>query len=484
VWQWNIQNVTGNFQGGNFDNIYPETSLGANPAGAPGPYSPWPGTGVGGFICRPSSGNCTYRGAFPPTSAIQTAGTGSTFFYYYLVVHDTTASLVTNPFLIYEWKTTGSDAPVIPWARWANGADTITYDLIRTESNPVVFTGGAGSGGVPYSDGTSPNNGCPGLTVAACGSVVLGQAQCAGFVCSFTDNSTVATSNYPISIGTWQTQQIEMVPASYATDQTPLFSDNEPVFPIAAFGNTGNPTIILPFCDGLGLPTPGGGFDLCTGVHTTPNNSTVAQTALLLPDGAASGGSFPSIVKGRLVFTQTSVAQSPHHIITLVDSKGNHTKSVLGYRPTADTADCYLGVDQSGGGAVNQSGLSMGCQKSISQYINNVGDNINFLTRLTSTGMQFATPVSFQPFTATLGTSPITSGTCASTVTVAVTGTTTASVVHWDFATTPVGVTGYGTGSLVINTWATSNNANFSVCNPTGGSITPGSMNLNFRVIN
>lgn len=86
--------------------------------------------------------------------------------------------------------------------------------------------------------------------------------------------------------------------------------------------------------------------------------------------------------------------------------------------------------------------------------------------------------------TATLATGLLTTGTCAAAVTVAVTGTGAGSVVNWDYATDPSGVVGYGSsGGLTVTAYGTAGNANFRVCNPTAGSITPGAMNLNFRVI-
>jgi hypothetical protein len=95
-----------------------------------------------------------------------------------------------------------------------------------------------------------------------------------------------------------------------------------------------------------------------------------------------------------------------------------------------------------------------------------------------------ANPVKLAPFTATLATGLLTTGTCAAAVTVAVTGAATTSVVSWDYASDPSGVVGYGSsGGLTVTAYATSGNANFRLCNPTAGSITPGAMTLNFRII-
>jgi hypothetical protein len=88
--------------------------------------------------------------------------------------------------------------------------------------------------------------------------------------------------------------------------------------------------------------------------------------------------------------------------------------------------------------------------------------------------------------TATLGTSAIGSGACATTVTVAGTGIATTDDIIADFNASPLGVIGYtasASGMLTIIKWPTSGNVNFAVCNNTGSSITPGAVTLNWRVV-
>ena len=476
AWQWNVHG--GPYRGAEFENIYAETSVAGNPAS--GALSPWPGTGIAGFICKTSTaGTCTYKGEFAPLNSVNPiqkagAGGGSTF-YYYLIVHDTTASVQTGPILIYQWNSTGSDSPVIPWARWANAADRITYDLIRTTQIPNGMS--LSTGGVPYAGG------CGGGSTTACGYVgSLGMSQCPGFVCTYTDSASTNTTNYTGSMaGTWSSQQLEFFPATYGTTNIPLLADREPTYPVVSTGSNGDPAVIANWCAAYGIAVPGGGFDLCS--HSTAG--IVARTATLLADGGpTTGGPFPGITKGRLNFTQISIYQSPHHIITLVDSNGNHTKSLETYRPLADTADSYIGIDQPASRAISQTGISYGAPVSHSFYINNVGDNKSWKFRITGSLISMAEPVAMVPFTATLGTGAITAGACAPTVTVAATGTTTSSVVTWSYASSPVGVSGYAAGGLTVSAWPTAGNANFALCNPTGGTVTPGRMTLNFRVVN
>lgn len=88
--------------------------------------------------------------------------------------------------------------------------------------------------------------------------------------------------------------------------------------------------------------------------------------------------------------------------------------------------------------------------------------------------------------TAALGTSAISSGSCASVVTVSAVGTLTTDNISADFNADPTGVTGYSpsaSGMLTIIKYPTADNVNFKVCNNTSASITPGAITLNWRVL-
>jgi hypothetical protein len=88
--------------------------------------------------------------------------------------------------------------------------------------------------------------------------------------------------------------------------------------------------------------------------------------------------------------------------------------------------------------------------------------------------------------TATLGTSLIGSGACATVVTVAATGVLTSDVIQWTPNADISGVTGYApvtTGALSIYPYPTADNINFKTCNPTASGITPGAVTLNWRVV-
>jgi len=83
------------------------------------------------------------------------------------------------------------------------------------------------------------------------------------------------------------------------------------------------------------------------------------------------------------------------------------------------------------------------------------------------------------------GSTAITSGACASTVTVSASGVVTTDSIVYTPNVDPQGVTGYSasaSGSLYIWAYPTSGNVNFEVCNNTGSSITPSALTLNWRV--
>lgn len=85
-----------------------------------------------------------------------------------------------------------------------------------------------------------------------------------------------------------------------------------------------------------------------------------------------------------------------------------------------------------------------------------------------------------------MGTGAISSAACATVVTATATGTATTDVLTASFNGDPTAVTGYvpaTAGMLTIISYPTLNTANFKVCNNTSGSITPGAITLNWRVV-
>jgi hypothetical protein len=84
-----------------------------------------------------------------------------------------------------------------------------------------------------------------------------------------------------------------------------------------------------------------------------------------------------------------------------------------------------------------------------------------------------------------LGTSPISSATCALT-SVTATGLLTSDVIITTFNSDPTGTTGFipsTSGILTVIIYPTANTINIKVCNNTSSSITPGSVTVNLKVI-
>lgn len=88
--------------------------------------------------------------------------------------------------------------------------------------------------------------------------------------------------------------------------------------------------------------------------------------------------------------------------------------------------------------------------------------------------------------TSSLGTSAIGSGACATVVTTTATGVASTDAIQWNPNASIKAVTGYvpsTSGGLSIAGYPTAGNVNWDVCNWSAGSITPGAVTLNWRVV-
>lgn len=73
----------------------------------------------------------------------------------------------------------------------------------------------------------------------------------------------------------------------------------------------------------------------------------------------------------------------------------------------------------------------------------------------------------------------------ASATTATATGAATTDAFSINYASDPTGITGYGggtAGGITIRAWTTANTFNFKRCNETTASITPGALNINWRI--
>ena len=404
--------------------------------------------------------------------------TGSNYAYsYYIVANDCPSGATcpsptpytsrSSPMQILNWLSTGNDLIPVTWPRVTNGTDSVSYDVIRMASPNGVGTA------YPYIGG------CGGGAFGACGSAnntVI--PQCAGLVCTFQDNGGHSTLSYTIPQGNYS-GGLEFWPGSIVAVNKSVITDVEAANTVGV-GLTGNPIQVAGKCTDYGTASPGG-YTAC--LASLSQQDVANQSATILTDGEVAGGGM-SLSKGRLNFSSTTASEfGPHHIITLVDSQPALTQATWGYRPSAGVNDTWIGTDGPTGGFFPYNApLAFGSPVQISSYIGAVGNpNTDTpLERLTSSTKTFNVPIQTPGASIALSTTSISANSC-SVRTTTMSGLATTSVVKWSFASTPIGVTGYGTGALQISTFATTNTANVVVCNITGTAITPGSMTLNLR---
>jgi hypothetical protein len=85
--------------------------------------------------------------------------------------------------------------------------------------------------------------------------------------------------------------------------------------------------------------------------------------------------------------------------------------------------------------------------------------------------------------TASVGANTCTTNGTGGAFPLTVVGVLTTSTISWSFATTPVGVTGYGTGVITNYFWpSAANTISVTQCNTTAGAVTPGAINVNIKV--
>lgn len=162
----------------------------------------------------------------------------------------------------------------------------------------------------------------------------------------------------------------------------------------------------------------------------------------------------------------------------------------IGVNTTSGVGGCvHYGV-----GALSLDYAAIDITREISNGCTIQDDNVNQASggRTLGTGdtpshrrVPFYTPSQGQKVTLALATAAIGAHTCAAAQTATLTGVLPTSTIKWSFASTPIGVTGYGdatTPFLTVTTFATANTANVVVCNVSGAAITPGAITVNLGV--
>lgn len=351
----------------NLSSVYEEEDGYCNPLG----------TGSAGLIVE---GGQAITSASPSAGLLPMyANTGLIQFYYYVVVHS--SKLGTSPaYLAGSAATNGSGQIKVLWNQVGNSG-VITYDLLRI----------AGDGGA---DMAAPNGTGP-FAVA----VNLLASSCSNQVCTAIDNAGTTPSFYTVAENTPYWPSLRLWPGSViltsASDTVNSGGGNPTAYYtdqlqrgiyINSAGNS-YPSVFAQECN------PQGSWSSiwmqCVGGNSV-GNDWPAVTATLLQESSSGGA--PGGLKGRLIFELPPGAEvGPTEVITLSDANPDKTLATPGNRPSWDPNDSFIGYD--GGYFPGQMQISFGSPVSISRYIGNPGDGINYLERLTATLERYRVPI-------------------------------------------------------------------------------------------
>jgi hypothetical protein len=353
------------------DNVYQEIGGCSNPLE----------TGVTGLIA--SNGYVTVSGGEGPAGQFpQFADRGSFNYTYYVVVHSSELG-VSPPLLAGYAKSNGHDPIKVKWNR-VGKRGTISYDILR-----VIGDINSANTGAPYATGNFAI--AKGLSPAACDALV----------CSVVDHPDVTPSKYSVETGGVYSPALWLWPGSVVLTTNGDVQNSGGLVParyyaervagsIVSSVSPLQPIVFAQECD-PGSQWSGIWMECLGGSSVSNNYPPVVGTVLQLSSVTGS----PGRLKGRLMFElppQSSVAGT--HVITLSDSNPEKSIATPNNRPSWDAADSYIGYDQISNVNRAQTQLSLGAPVSISNYINNVGDGVNWLERLTATIKTFNIPVS------------------------------------------------------------------------------------------
>jgi hypothetical protein len=354
-----------------WDSVYEEIGNCTNPLG----------TGMAGLIVE--NGYANVSASVGPAGRLPTfANTGTVQYNYSIVVHSSVMG-TSPPYLAGLANTSGAGAIPVIWNQVGN-TGIVTYDVLRTT--------GLGAA-APF--GTGP-------FAVAMGMPATG---CVNKICSFVDDASSQPSSYTVSNDAAYWPALKMWPGmtilTGAYDYqnmgggtpTLYFTDVLNGSAIAGIVNSAGalePSVFAQVCNSPGAMSSV--WTQCVGGNAVSNdNPAIVGTVLQL---SANGGS-PGGLKGRLIFEEDPISSTQAtHVITLSDSNPTKTMATPNNRPSWDENDTYIGYDQVAAN-YTQTQLSFGAPVSISRYIGNHGDGINFLERLSLTREQFRVPVLF-----------------------------------------------------------------------------------------
>ncbi|MFZ0199303.1 MAG: hypothetical protein WB523_19290 [Candidatus Sulfotelmatobacter sp.] len=375
MWGENTQTLMGGYEGTISDNVYMEE--GAGPC--PHPYNPGSGSlfSATGIMYQGNGAALKIQGGVQPAAHIpQFANTGSTQYNYYIIAHDgsfSTRALYAGFALTNGSGTITGQFPHIP----PNApGDTVTYDILRMQPSTIGANGQ-----------NSPVVGaCTGGSPTTCGSIILSQAQCSSLLCTFTDTASANTSSYAIPPVNWA-PNLPFWPAGLLIEGpngSPIFTDTEPGALVSATQG-GVPEVSVGQLSG-GIQY-GGVLEQYIGGYNS-SGGYFGASLLNIENGA---GSFTN-PKGRLQFISAPGSAFAQQLLTLANCNQSKTFATYGYRPTGDSCDTWIGLDNSNAG-LSGAQLALGAPVSISNYIGNIGDNASYLERLTASGKTFNVPV-------------------------------------------------------------------------------------------
>jgi hypothetical protein len=438
----------GSLQPATLQNIYQESTGGT--------VNPLYGYGAqNGVLLQGGTGN-KIVGTFPISGfepGFATGGGSATERSYFVVPRSSTMGY--GPVLFIGWAEPVNGIVSVPlmWPsidlenNTGQSLGTLTWDILVTTGTTAVPPWGSGM----YAIATNVSGSCG-----------------TNGMCSFTDKQA-APGAYTMSSQQF-IPEFWFWPVNITLNGTTLLVEQIGADPSAvASQGTKGVSIIAEQCQSAGVSQRRSPIWISCGTIDSTSGVGTLATVLQQEDAANNGPTVNS--KGRINFGKSIVA--PNDVITLQDSNNLKTLATAGERPTNDTGDMAIGLDQTGG-------LAQRSPTSISSYINAIPSGSNWLERLTSTAKIFKVPIATPAAKFSLSTAPLAAQKCRAQD-IPMVGLTAYSILKWGYSNSPIGVEGYGTGALQISTFATADRGGVMVCNISGSTVIPGPIMLNIR---
>lgn len=337
------------------------------------------GTGQGGLVVQ--GGTATSQATTGPSGQLPLfSNTGVNRYLYYVVVNSSEYG-PSIPLLAGQAYSDGSTPIHIVWNK-VGTAGVISYDVLRVPGSDYIT--------VPAPSGTEMYAVAVGLSAST---------TCTGMVCSFIDNPEVLQTSYTSytqtdyfpALWNWPAGVVlTTVNDAYATGGTSVtkyFTDVLSGVSVVSSYGASQPSVFAQECDTM--PNYTAVWVQCAAGNALGNDNpgvegTVYQEA---------GFNAPGGLKGRIIFSVPLGSDvSASHVVTLMDSNPEKTQASPISRPTWDPSDTFIGYDAPVASASTMQ-LSFGAPVAISNYINNVGDNVNWLERLAASQKTFRVPV-------------------------------------------------------------------------------------------